>query len=116
MTTNNTTPYNYKQKYLLFPPGLDRQSKSFGGAGIPLKNKYLFIPATLNKMPDGIAKNDSPARQGFDLERVTGACTRPHYTKQNNRSKNASAVVQISVIPPGLEPGTPTLKVLCSTD
>ena len=31
------------------------------------------------------------------------ACTRPRYTKQNNRSNFATVVVQISVIPPGLD-------------
>ncbi len=44
MTTNNTTLYNYKQKYLLFPPRLDRQSKSFGGAGIPLNSQIKAPP------------------------------------------------------------------------
>ena len=47
------------------PAGARPPKLCFGGAGIPLKNKYLFIPATLNKMPDGIAKNDSPAKQEF---------------------------------------------------
>lgn len=79
-----------EQKNLLLfrviPPGLDRQSEAFGGAGIPLKINISYS-RNLNKMPDGIAKNDRPARQSFDLESVTGACTRPHYTKQNNRSK-----------------------------
>ena len=39
-----------------------------------------------------------------------------HYNIYKNKKRQPDWIAVSSVIPPGLEPGTPTLKVLCSTD
>ena len=57
---------------------------------------------------------DKPALPVFVLVVGEGACNQSHRHK-NKQPKHDASVVAFKVIPLGLEPRTPTLKVLCST-
>ena len=101
--------------------GLERRSRSAN----TLENIYYDIRATQIQMPDGITKGTTGCEADDFLCGQWRACTPIDKHKKNSRSKKLRLsfkkkrqplmIVAFSVIPPGLEPGTPTLKVLCST-
>ena len=101
--------------------GLERRSRSAN----TFENKYYVIRATQIQMPDGITDGTTDCEADDFLCRQWRACTPIDKHKKNSRSKKlrlsfkkkrqSQKIAAFSVIPPGLEPGTPTLKVLCST-
>ena len=101
--------------------GLERRSRSAN----TFENKYYVIRATQIQMPDGITDGTTSCEADDFFCVGNGELARRLTNIKKQPKQIASAVVQkkrqsqkiaaFSVIPPGLEPGTPTLKVLCST-
>ena len=54
------------------PAGARPPKQKLWWSGHTFENKHLIIPATRNKMPDGVARNDRPARQGVFMKARAG--------------------------------------------
>ena len=103
---------------------LQRGSNGVAEARIPLKINIMLFAQPKYKCLMGLRKERQTAKQMIFCGQWR-ACTPIDKHKKNNRSfllrlsfkkkRQPLMIVAFSVIPPGLEPGTPTLKVLCST-